>query len=171
MAVIGDILVKFIADFAQFATGMNDASRQIGAFGTKIDEQNSTLKQHSATLSGVAKTLADLAKSGSVDAFATKLDGIGKSLARFGVIGLAAAAAIAAVTYAISKAREVEDYALAVDKLQTNFKLTSEQAQVLQLASQRTGRTVEELNKTLGSIPGGYDKLITAAKSQGLLRD
>jgi hypothetical protein len=171
MAVIGDILVKFVADFAQFATNMTDATRQIGAFGQKLDDQNSLLQRHGTTLSNVAKTLADLGKSGSVDQFTSKLDGLGASLGRLGVIGAAAAAAIGAVTYAISKVREVEDYALAVDDLQKNFKLTSEQAQVLQLAAQRTGVSAEDLRKRIEAIPGEWQRLINAARSQNLLRD
>jgi hypothetical protein len=171
MSMIGDILVKFTADFAQFATGMADAQRQIGAFGQKLDQQNGVLANHGTAISGIAKTLEDLGKSSSIDQFMSKLDGLGSTLKSFGIAGAAAAAAIGLVAAAVSKVRAVEDYALAVDGLQSKFKLTSEQAQVLQLAAQQTGVSADDLKKRLDSLPGAWTNLVNAARNQNLLRD
>jgi hypothetical protein len=164
MAIAGDIIIKLIADFAEFASGMTQSAKALEEFGKKAEQQNITLK-------GIAKTLTDLAGSSSVDAFSGKLDKIGATLGKLGIIGAAAAAAIGLVTAAIAKVQAVEAYALAVDDLKTKFQLTSEQAQVLQLASERTGVSAEDLRKRIASIPGEWDKLIAAAKTQNLLRD
>jgi hypothetical protein len=170
MALIGDVLVKFIADFGQFATGMTEATRQIGAFGKQIDEQNGVLARHSNTLAGMAKQLADLGKAGSVDQFSAKLDSLGASLARLGLIGLAAAAAIGSVVYVISKGREIEDYALGIEKLKTAYGLTTDQARAMEAMVRQTGRTADDLNKSLSTqqktFLGDYYKAIFGDASE-----
>lgn len=144
MAIAGDIIIKLAADFAEFAAGMLSATKSLGDFGKKVDEQNDTLK-------GIAKSLTDLGKSNSVEAFTGKLEALGKSFVKFGLIGAAAAAVIGTIVAAISKVREIEDYALKVDKLATSFKLTTVQAQALEAAARQTGKTAEELNTALSA--------------------
>src|SRR5689334_13274774 len=45
MAVIGDILVKFVADFAEFAAGMQDGVRKLDDFGKQAQATNDKLTQ------------------------------------------------------------------------------------------------------------------------------
>ena len=45
MAVIGDILVKFVADFAEFAAGMQDGVKKLDEFGKQAQATNDKLTQ------------------------------------------------------------------------------------------------------------------------------
>ena len=45
MAVIGDILVKFVADFAEFAAGMADGIKKLDEFGKQAHATNDKLTQ------------------------------------------------------------------------------------------------------------------------------
>src|SRR5262245_58191430 len=51
MAVIGDVLVKLVADFAEFGKGMDDANKKLDDFGKAAGDINSTLQGFGAAAS------------------------------------------------------------------------------------------------------------------------
>src|SRR5262245_41027538 len=152
MAVAGDILVKLALDFAGFSDGMEKAN-------AKLDEQGKKLSQHGNVLKDIGQQLAGLAQSGSVDQFTSRPDALAGTLGKLGGILLAVDLAIRAVTASITQARQIEDYALAVQKLSDQYKISNEQAAALQSASQRLGITVDDLKKRYDTVPGSLEAL------------
>src|SRR5262245_13475332 len=55
MAVIGDVLVKLQADFAEFAKGMDASSQKLDQFGKQAGQTNSLLEGFQNKLVGLAK--------------------------------------------------------------------------------------------------------------------
>jgi hypothetical protein len=142
MALIGDVLVKFVADFAEFSAGMDKAN-------AKLDQQGRQLTDHGAKLEGIAKQLIGLGQSTSVDQFVGKLQGIGNALGSIVKVGGAFAIVVASIGAAIKAGKEIQDYADAISKLQEQYKLSTTEAQAMQQMAERTGRTVDDLNRSL----------------------
>src|SRR5215510_13384317 len=57
MAVIGDVLVKLVADFAEFAQGMDQGIKKLDEFGKQATKTNEDIK---ATIQQVRDAIAGL---------------------------------------------------------------------------------------------------------------
>jgi len=142
MAVIGDVLVKLALNAAEFVSGLDQAN-------AKLDEQGKRLADHGSKLEGIAKQLAGLGTSTSIDQFVSKLEGLATSLGTVAKVGGAVALVVAAIGAAIKEGKAIEDYALAVSKLKDQYALTTVEAQAMENAMRATGRTADDLNKSL----------------------
>src|SRR5689334_20742295 len=74
MAMIGDVLVKFVADFAEFSKGMEEAGRKLDQLGENVGKQNQSMTSMFNTLKGVAATVGSAFAFNEIKAYVDQID-------------------------------------------------------------------------------------------------
>src|SRR5262245_34128049 len=141
MALIGDVLVKFIADFAEFSSGMTKGIEQLNKFGKAAEDQ-------AAKIDGFIGSVTKLAKG----------------------LGIAAGITAVANEF-LKMAKAAEAASLEAEQLARRLGLSSEQAQALKVMSDKTGQSLDDLAKHGKQNVEWLEKITQEAKDAGLVID
>jgi hypothetical protein len=127
MAAVGDVLVKFVADFAEFSTNMSKSQREIESWSQSIAKAGQSMQGFMALAGRVAGALAIGEAVRQVIAFNNEMQKAGETLAAYSLRTDAAARSVRGLTDDSVKLAELykttgrewtEDYLARVTKAQ-----------------------------------------------------